>query len=362
MSEQKIIAFDSSFIISLTSNNENVGKVFQQYENDETRKILHDKVIEEYIFTHFDTPDYSLQELKTRILFLEEKNFQLFAVILNNLPILFDKAKELARLGDSLLTKEFIKILDNNQLIQNAKRNLIKELPQYKTLDHYLNQEKIINAEIWKQIFSKSGLKTTISFNGLENIVKNSLTPEVVFKGNNIEKVIYPDPDKEIIYPKSYAVVNEDIWVCERFNIMKPTVSFEHSTFPPTSGSDLWILSPSSNYRQDLQRLKVNYPYLCFSIQRVHFNDLLENIKKSPQNQEKFQITLQYKEEILNLKTKEKTEKMTISIDKNFLPDLKIGLLVPLVDEFLTCDKGQYYLLNFLFPEHAKKIKYIAQT
>jgi hypothetical protein len=375
MSEQKIIAFDSSFIAKTIDGNSNVRKEFNLYKDSRNLKILHDKVIEEILLNRINDvksgQSKTLNKLNKVLKFILENDFKQWAVsyldekfysLFNKEEeIKFCKEKELARLDTSLLIKDCIKTLDNNQLIQNAKRNTIKGLPLYKTLDDYLNYEKKSDAEFWKQISSNSSSKSEISFDELENIVKNSLTPEVVFKGNNIEKITYPDG--EVIYPKSYREeLNKDIWVCERFNIMKPTVSFEHSTFPPISGSDFLILSPSSNYRNDLQDLKKNYPYLYFSIQRIHFYNLLENIQKDLTKQKPFQVTLKYNQEISNLKTKEKTEKISFSIDKNFLPDLKIGLLIPLVDEFLTCDKGQYYLLSFLFPEHAEKIKYIAQT
>ncbi|MDP3935456.1 MAG: hypothetical protein Q8Q56_00460 [Alphaproteobacteria bacterium] len=49
-----------------------------------------------------------------------------------------------------------------------------------------------------------------------------------------------------------------------------------------------------------------------------------------------------------------------IKINKNFLPDMRIAVfLLPWVDEFVTCDKGQAKLLEIMFPEYKSKIRLV---
>ncbi len=137
------------------------------------------------------------------------------------------------------------------------------------------------------------------------------------------------------------------------------------------------VVDPSSDFSNNEARLKDTYPIYWYSILQVALLDQLKKVvgknknAKVPKMHCSFKIpvkliaewrsTEQMNNLYITLNKDTKFYNVDIKFKNNPLPDLKIGGILPFVERFYTCDRGQAQILIFLFPEYAHKIEFISK-
>lgn len=330
----KRIGIDSSYLNKIAEGNILLEASDDWYftEDDVLTEVVYEQL--SWLISHPEEFDDAKKKTVRLLDFLIKNNFVYVGLTAGWFLLKNDKIEEqylrINKCGIKKFFEKILKIIKNPVYSHKKIAKKIQNLPTYVDLNEGNAKQKTKRDEYWEKFLAQSGNNEHVNLSKLGDAVWKGLSDGIEIEEINKENRVPETKSKKQFVVK--VLIPNDF-------------SKDKSRKDVFTNGDLEVFFDGLKVRvkvlKDKDYIKNNYPALYAYTVHHCFLDEVRNTKKD--------IKVKKSKKYFNVKLKDEAETKTIKFEKNSLVDLKIGFIqLAFLDEFRTCDKGQFTILTML--------------